>query len=164
MKMIFSERNKIVCGKAPVADCYAAANNLTDVVSLKNYRYATFLIMTGASVNNTSVFSVVAGTSVDGAVNQTVPFKYRKCESGDTFGALTDVAAGSTVALTASKANEMIVIEVDAQEVETAHPGHDCIGLKVANGSATAAQFGAVAVIMSGARYADDKQPSAIID
>jgi len=162
--MMFSERNKIVNGLPPKADAFAAAANLTDVVSLKNYKYATFIILTGVAANNDSAFSVVAGTSVDGTVETTVPFKYRKCVSGDTFGTLTDVAAGSTVALTASKANEMLVIEVDADAVEAAHPGYDCVGLKVADGSNVAAQYGACAIILSGARYADAASPTAITD
>lgn len=162
--MILSERVKVVNGLPPKADAFAAAANLTDIVCLKNYKYATFIILTGASVNNDSVLSVVAGTTVDGTVTTTVPFKYRKCVSGDTFGALTDVAAGATVALTASTAGEMLIIEVDADAVETAHPGYDCIGLKVADGGNVASQLGAVAVVLSGARYADEASPSAIID
>ena len=162
--MILSERLKVVNGLPPKADAFVAAANLTDVVCLKNYKYATFIILTGVTVNNDSVFSVVAGQTVDGTVDQTVPFKYRKCIAGDTFGALTDVAAGSTIALTASKANEMLIIEVDADAVETAHPGYDCIALKVADGGNVAAQYGAIAVVLSGARYADAAQPSAIID
>jgi len=162
--MILSERLKVVNGLPPKADAFAAAANLTDIVSLKNYKYATFIILTGASVNNDSVFSVVAGETVDGTVDQTVPFKYRKCVSGDTFGDLTDVAAGGTVALTASKANEMLIIEVDADAVEEAHPGYDCVGLKVADGSNVAAQYGAIAIVLSGARHADAAQPSSIID
>jgi len=162
--MILSERLKVVNGLPPKADAFVAAANLTDIVSLKNYKYATFIILTGVTAANDSVLSVVAGKTVGGTVDQTVPFKYRKCIAGDTFEALTDVAAGSTVALTISTANQMLIIEVDADAVEGAHPGYDCIGLKVADGSNVAAQFGAIAVVLSGARYADDASPSAIID
>ena len=160
---MFSENFKIVNGLPPVSGSFADAN-LTDIVSLKNYRYATFIILLGVSANNNTAVSVVAGETVGGTVTTTVPFKYRKCVAGDTFGDLTDVAAGSTIALTASKANEMLIIEVDAQAVEGAHPGYDCIGLKTAAGTATATILGACAIIMSGARYADAAQPSAIID
>lgn len=162
--MILSERLKVVNGLPPKADAFAAAANLTDIVCLKNYKYATFIILTGVSVNNDSVLSVVAGQTVDGTVTTTVPFKYRKCVSGDTLGTLTDVAAGATVALTASTANQMLIIEVDAAAVEEAHPGYDCVGLKVADGSNVASQLGAIAIVLSNARYADEASPSAIID
>jgi hypothetical protein len=163
MKMTFIQTHKVVNGKPPVGADHATAN-ITDVVSLKNYRHATFVILTGASADNVSTFAVVAGTTVGGAVNKTVPFKYSKCVTGDTFGALTDVAAGSSVALTASTADQMIVIEVDAQEVETAHPGYDCIALKYTQGNTHASINLAIAVIMSEPRYANDAMPSAIID
>ena len=160
---MFSENFKIVNGLPPVSGSFADAN-LTDIVSLKNYRYATFIILLGASANNNTAVSVVAGETVGGTVTTTVPFKYRKCVAGDTFGDLTDVAAGSAIALTASTANQMLIIEVDAQAVEAAHSGYDCVGLKVIDGGTKAAQIAAVAIIMSGARYADAAQPSAIID
>jgi len=161
--MILSERLKVVNGMPPLSADHATAN-ITDVVSLKNYKYATFIVLTGIAADNVSTLAVVAGTTVGGTVDQTVPFKYRKCVAGDTFGALTDVAAGSSVALTVSTANQMLIIEVDADAVETAHPGYDCIALLYTQGATHAAISMGIAVVLSGARYADAAQPSAIID
>jgi len=159
--MIFSQRNKVVNGMPPLSADHATGN-ITDVVSLKNYKYATFIILTGIAAANVSTFAVVAGKTVGGTVDQTVPFKYRKCVAGDTFGALTDVAAGSSIALSTGVANQMIVIEVDADAVEGAHPGYDCVALLYTQGGTHAAISLGIAVALSGARYAD--VPSAIID
>jgi len=160
---MFSQRNKVVNGFPPLSADHATAN-ITDVVSLKNYKYATFIVLTGVAAANVSTLAVVAGTTVGGTVTSTVPFKYRKCVSGDTFGALTDVAAGSSIALTTGTANQMIIIEVDADAVEGAHPGYDCVALLYTQGATHAAISMGIAVVLSGARYADALQPSAIID
>ena len=158
-----SENIKTVNGTPPICADHSTGN-ITDVVSLKNYRRATFKILTGVSANNESTFAVVAGETVAGTVDQTVPFKYRKCVTGDTWGDLTDVAAGSTVALTDVTANQMLIIEVDAAAVEGAHAGYDCIALLYTQATAHDSICLSIAIDLSGARYSDAAQPSAIID
>lgn len=161
--MIFSERMKVVNGFPPLSADHSTAN-ITDVVSLKNYKYATFIILTGVSASNNSIFTVVSGATVDGTVTTAVPFKYRTCVTGDTWGALTDVAAGSTVALTTTTANQMMIIEVDAAAVEGTTATYDCVALKYTQGGSHAALSMSIAVVLSGARYADAAQPTAIVD
>jgi len=157
---IFSERNKIVNGLSPVADAFATSGE-SDIVSLKDYRHVTFLIMTGISTTADGVVTVLAGSSVSAAATA-ITFKYRACTSGDTLGALTD-ATTSGFAMTASKADSFYAIEVDAAVVAAAGTNYDCVKVKVTEDTDDP-QIANIVAILSEPRYADAAQPSAIID
>jgi len=149
--MIFSDRNKVINGLPPKADAFATAGT-SDVVSMKEYNHATFLIMTGAASNANGVITVEACDDTTPSNTQAIPFKYRKVLSGDTYGDLTD-ATSSGYAMTASAANQYHIIEVDAADLEAGAAGYEYVRVKVTEDT-DAAQYACIVVILSEPRYA----------
>jgi hypothetical protein len=176
MKMIFSERNKIV-NAIPAVDGNDTAI-ASDIVSMKNYRHCTFILTFGvvngsaSASTGTSNESNLIAYKGENVTTCTTAFaaKYRAevTSGGDTLEALTTLPAtgvsmgtGKTLDVTGDKA--IIVVEIDASDLEptVAHPYDTVkIGFRF---SAHSVLLSAVAVL-SQPRYADDKQPSAIIN
>lgn len=160
--MIFSQYNKVVNALEPKADRFDT-NPQSDIVSLKSYRHVTFLIMTGASADNTNTVTVQAGDSVS-SVSTEIVFKYRKIISGDTYGALTAAVAGTGFNFTASTANQYSIVEVDAADVAAAGTDFDCVAVTVTEAGNTTAQVGAIVAILSEPRYPQEGLVTAITD
>ncbi|GAG18717.1 unnamed protein product, partial [marine sediment metagenome] len=53
MADIWSEQNKVINATVPVDDTWNS-NPQSDIVHMENFKWCTFLIMTGASVDNTN--------------------------------------------------------------------------------------------------------------
>lgn len=153
--MIFTEKNLPVMALAPDADRYNT-DPATDVVSLAKYEHATFILFEGAGGTGTVKIEVEECTAADGSGNTAIPFRYRLCETGDTWGALT--AAAATGYTTVAGANKMVAVEIDGDELSEGSPWVRLQLTEVANDPCDAA----VAVIMSGPRYAEDVLPTAI--
>jgi len=156
MSYIWSEKNKVVNAIVPVDDTWNG-NPQSDIVHMENFKWCTFLIMTGASVDNINTVTVHAGLTSTGATTA-IPFRYRSITSGDTYGALTDVAAGSSFAFTASTANQYHIVEVDASDVAAAGTNYDHCAVTVTEAGSATAQLGCVVAVLS-----EPRDPQAVL-
>lgn len=156
----------VVAGIYPGADAFAGGV-YSDVYSLKNYRRATFFVMTGA-IEDAGISNLVTVEACDDAAASNVtavPFKSRTILSSTTVdqpGALTDRAStGYNFAAANAVANAMWVAEVTSDELEANAAGYPFVRLKIAetaNKTITAVVF----VILSEPRYPNSTPVSAI--
>lgn len=147
----------IVAGLYPVADCFAGGV-ATDVISLANYRRATFIVMTGA-IEDTGISNIVtveACTSAAAANNTAMAFRSRVCASSssvDSWGALTARAStGHNFATANAAANVMWMVDVTADEVAAAVSGGQFVRLAIAE-TANKTITAGVICILSEPRY-----------
>ncbi len=166
--MIFSERNKIV--NAYPAINATGATVATDIVSLKYYDHATFIISFG--VCNTSAATTTNLIAYKGedfsTCNTAFIAKYRAelDATADTLGALTTLAAagvsiGSGNTLDIDTGGGFIVVEVDADDLAptTGNP-YDTVRLGMVWASQDTLM--SIVCVLSKPRYADAAGPTAI--
>ena len=168
--MIFSERNKIV-NAYPSKDA-TGATVATDIVSMKNYNHATFIISFGTChTDAATTTNLIAYKGEDVTTcNTAFACKYRAelDATADTLGALTALAT-TGVSLGASNTEDIgtgggfIVVEIDAADLApTAANPYDTVRL----GMVWAAQATQMSIIcvLSQPRWADAAGPTAITD
>ena len=129
---------------------------------MENYKALTFLIHTGASVNNLPTITVYGGETSTGATTA-VAYKYRKMITAVPPAATSDVysdlttATSAGFAISASKAGAMYVIEVDPSTVaagdSTDQTYHHVKLVMTNDGSQAAAQIYGILAILSEPRY-----------
>ena len=168
--MIFSERNKIVNVYASIDA--TGATVATDIVSLKNYNHATFIINFGAchtSAATTTNLIAYKGEDVT-TCNTAFACKYRAelDASADTLGALTALAVtgvslGSGNTLDIDTGGGFIVVEIDAADLAStiANP-YDTVRLGMV--WASQATLMSITCVLSQPRWADAAGPTAITD
>jgi len=155
-------------------------------VALKNYKHASILVIAGAeATQDTTTLYVYAMTSAAGAGAVAIPFNYYYQTAG---GAGNDVLVGNTsvnpnglgpnnapatgLVLSASNwpPNGLIVIEIDANELESAANSsalgdsdgvYSYVGIGL--GAPAAADYATVVAILSGARFGNETSPSATV-
>jgi len=144
---------------APVS--ITAATN-TDVVGLKEYHAAKFLVPCGALAVNLTVTVLKGTTTVPGA-SAAIAFRYRLSSAvgTDTMGAWT-AATTTGVALTASTDDgKMLEILVESSELTpVSGTEYPYVMLTLTPASASACLVSAVAVLEP--RYAQAVPPSAV--
>lgn len=155
MNRLLSEQLKIVKGLLPVADAFAGTKT-SDVVRLDLYGKALFVVFKGAGGTGTSTITIQASAANDGSSPTAIPFKSRRVASGDTAGDVTDQAAAGFT--TTAGADEMYLIEVDAQDCPEGKPWVHLKAVEVADDPVT----GCVLAILGDARYSGETLPSAI--
>ncbi|MES2210966.1 MAG: hypothetical protein V4515_12410 [Chloroflexota bacterium] len=161
-----TEETQIAVGFVP-SDLAAAAQS-GDWVSLKNYDHVAIVLSKAAgAVGEIPTITVQQAQDVAGTGAKGLNFTRIDVKNGaDLFaiGQFTKVtqAAASTYAIAAGNTQVLYVIEFDAQELDKAN-GFDCIRATF-NDVGVTAQLGAVIYILSGARYAGQYPPSAIVD
>lgn len=150
--MIFSDEHKVTMGLSPVADAFAGTV-YSDVVSIKNVRHVTFIVLIGVGTTGTTTFTVQACDDFTPSNSDAVAFKYRKCTTMDTFS--TAVQSATTAGfLSTAGSDQLYIIEVDADAVlaagQAATTPYDAVGcrLKCVEGT-DAAMVGAILVIGS---------------
>lgn len=120
----FLQNHHVVAGLYPVADCFDGGT-ATDIISMENYRRATFIVCTGA-VEDAAISNIVTVDSCDDVSASTttaIAFTYRQCISSstvDTWSAQTAATtSGYNFADHASMgvANAMWFVEVDAADL-----------------------------------------------
>lgn len=154
--MILTEECLVATALQPDADRYAGSP-ATQAYNMKMYDHITFVLMEGAGGAGTATITIEECTSAAGAGNVAIPFKYRLCTTGDTWGALTSIAA--TGYLTIAGANKLVAVEIDAAELSADHP---YVRMQLTVGVATAVDAGVVA-ILSKARYPQAVPVTAIV-
>ena len=145
----YLENNKTIMGVEPKADRFATSQ-ASDVVRATNCTSIVFTVWTGAAADNTNTVVAQSCDNVTPSTATAIPFMYKKVVSGDTEGAVaTAVAAGSSVAMTASTANQYIIVEIDPADVEAAnsHAGDKYCRILVTEAGNNGAQLGSISVI-----------------
>lgn len=121
----FLFNHHIVPAFVPVADAFAGGLT-SEAVSLRDYRRATLLVLTGAieDAGISNLVTIEACTAADGTGNTAMAFKHRVMQYSttvDTWGALTAAAStGYNFALANAVANAVWMAEVTAEEVSAA--------------------------------------------
>ena len=144
----------LVLGVAPV-DIDAGAQT-SDAFKMANYSHATIIIALGVT-GAASTVTVKENTAADGSGATAIAFSYygEATAGGDTTGART--AATSSGFATATTDGIFYIIELDATELSD---GSEWVTVHMSDPGA--ATFGAIVVVLSGARYAEVEAPTAI--
>ncbi len=158
----------IVAGLYPVADAFAAGVD-TDVICVRDYRRATFIVSTGAiedsGISNLVTVNACTDSAKTGAT--AMAFHSRRCLSSttvDTLGALTARTASGHNFATASGgavANNIWIVEVVADEVQAALAGANFVYLTIAE-TADKTITASCVVLLSEARYPQPVPQTAI--
>lgn len=153
----FLADHHIVAALYPVANAFSGGVD-TDVISLRDYRRATFVFSTGAiqdaGISNLITAKACTDNAKTGAT--AIPFRARACQSSttvDTWGAIISATAtGYNFALNNAVANAIWLVEVSAEEASGALAEADFIYLSIAETVAKTITAGAIC-ILSEPRY-----------
>jgi len=141
--------------------------------SMKNYKHASILIASGAeATQDAATITVSLCTTAAGGSPIAIPFNYYFQALGgagnDVLSSIQNAtASGITLAVGDWPPNGLIVIEIDANELEaaTGAPLGGSLGVDsyigVTVGSPAAVDYCCVIVVLSGARYANAQSPTA---
>lgn len=155
--MIFTENHHLVKGLDPVADAFAGTV-YSDIVNMKNFGHATFIIYKGVGATGTSTITVEASDDASGSNVTAIPFRYRAITSGDTAGTLTDATTAGFA--TTAGSSQLYAIEVDAQAM--ADTGYGYLRLKAVE-VVDSPVLGGIAIVLSEPRYASKSIATAIV-
>ena len=144
-----------VKGIDPIANAFAGTV-YSDVFELWGHE-ALFIIYKGVGTTGTSIVTVEACSTIGPAATTAVPFRYRTCTTGDTWGAWTSVA--NTGFLTTAGSSQLYEIRVDAGDVGAA--GYGFVRLKMVESAASAVLGGVLCGVVA-LRYRE--QPQSLID
>lgn len=141
-----------------------------DIVSLKNYgRCAIVLFKAAGTAGDDGLVTVeqVQDVGNTGSNAKALNFTRVDIKQGAQTGigtfTKTDVAAGNTYTnLTLAEAQALIVIDIDANDLDVDN-GYDCVRVSTADVGSNA-QLGAALYLLHEPRYAATPLPSAIID
>jgi hypothetical protein len=163
----------------------SSGSPINPAISMKNYKHASIYVIAGAeATQDATTLYVYLCSSAAGAGAIAIPFNYYYQAAG---GAGNDVLLGNTsvnpngqgpnnapatgLVLSASNwpPNGLIVIEIDANELEAATGGalSGSLGVEsyvgIGLGSPTAVDYACVVATLSGARYANQASPSVTV-
>lgn len=159
----FAQNNKVVNAIVPVADTFATAAE-SDVISIDGCESVVFLVMTGASADNTNVITVLACDNVTPDTETAIVFTVASVVSGDINDSPVATAVGGK-AFTASTANQYYIVEVDPADVEAAnsHAGNRYVRCTVTEAGNAGAQVGCVVGFKHNVFNAQAVLPTAIV-
>lgn len=150
----------------------SSAAPINPAFSMQNYKHASILIILGAeATQDATTLLLYLCNSAAGGSPVAIPFNaYVQAAGGagnDVLGSVINVPkTGLVLSAANAPANGLIVIEIDANELEAATGGAlgGSLGVDsyigVGLGSPAAADFAAVVVVLSGARYSGVASPT----
>jgi hypothetical protein len=155
---LLMERLHIVKGLDPVADAFSTTV-YSDVVNLKQYNRALFIIYKGVGTTGTSTITVQAGSDVSAPPTgaTALPFKYRRINSTDVEAAWTQ--ATTTGFVTTAGSSELYEIEVDSSLTPDAKPYVCLKAVEVADDPV----LGGILIILGDARYESAAKATAVV-
>lgn len=153
--MKIADKIHLVKGLDPVADAYAATV-YSDVVDCQG-EGILFIRYDGVGATGTSTITIEACDDTTPTTTAAVPFIYRTCTTGDTWGSWT--AATTTGFATTAGSSQLYQMYVDGQDL--AAQGYGYARLKMVE-VVDSAIVGAVLVVVCNLRYGE--QPSSLID
>lgn len=156
MSHLLTQKAFVSVALAAAADRYDS-DPATDVYNTKLYGIVTFIIAHGAGATGTVVVTVEECTSIAGAGNTAIPFRFRVGTAAGVLGAFQDaLAAGFTIA---AGADQLAVIEVLATELSATHP---FVRLQLTEGVDDPVSA-AVLAIVGAPSYAEAVMPNATV-
>ena len=153
----------------------SSASPINPAFSMKNYKHATILIIFGAeATQDATTLLLYLCSSAAGANPVAIPFNYYYQAAGgagnDVLGSINNApATGLVLAVGNAPPNGLIVIEIDANELEAATGGAlgGSLGVDsyvgIGFGAPAAADYATVLVVLSGAREAYVGSPSVTV-
>jgi hypothetical protein len=177
MRFVCAELGHVV-NLLPPQNITGGVAQVNPAFKMTGYKHASILVSFGAeAVQLSGTMQVFLVPSVAG-VGIAIPFNYYFQAAGgpgnDVLSSIQNApAAGLTLAVGDAPANGLIVIEIDANELESASGalastvlagsinGDTYISLSIP--SAAAANYAAVTVVLSGARFAYAGSPSVTV-
>ena len=159
----FAQNNKVINAIVPVADTFATAAE-SDVISARGCDSIVFLVMTGASVDNTNVITVLSCDNVTPDTETAIVFTVASVVSGDTNDTPTATATTGK-AFTASTANQFYIVEVDPADIAAANSnaGDAYVRCTVTEAGNAGAQVGCVVGIRVGEHKPQSVLPTGIV-
>lgn len=146
-----------VKGLDPIANAFAGTVR-SDVVRGGNHRSVTFIIYKAVGATGTATITVEANDDVTPSNSRAIPFKYRSCTTGDTWGTLTDATtAGFT---TTAGSSQLYEITVDTDELGDG--GEKYLSLKSVEVVASPV-LGGILILMNDPRIAQATPATAIV-
>ena len=147
----------LVKGLDPVADAFSGTV-YSDVISMKNHNHIDFIIYKGVGATGTSTITVEACDDTTPSNASAVPFHYQAITSGDTAGALTQVA--NTGFVTTAGSSQLYKVSIDAQALLAS--GYEYVRLKAVE-SVDSPVLGGIIACLCEPRYDQAVQSSAIV-
>ena len=101
-------------GLSPASDRFAGTV-YSDIINMENYGKCRFVVIGDTGATGTSTFTVEACDDTTPSNSTAIPFYYAEHSSNDVRGTLT---AATTAGFTcAARANRLITVEVDAEDL-----------------------------------------------
>lgn len=154
----------------------SSGSPINPAISMKNYKHASILVIAGAeATQDATTLYVYLCSSAAGAGATAIPFNYYFQAAGgagnDVLGSINNAPATGLVLSSANwPPNGLIVIEIDANELESSTVGGVLDGslgvdsyVGIGLGSPTAVDYACVTAILSGARYSNVASPSVTV-
>lgn len=126
----------------PAANVFAGVVS-TDIINMKNWQHASFLVQCGIGAVGTATITVEACSDVTPTLTTPIPYYYQECIDGDTFGPIKQAPA--TGFTTAAADNKVYKVEVDDSML--ASTGYGYVRLKSTEVVVGAITGGVVAVL-----------------
>jgi hypothetical protein len=117
--MMMMQESHLVKGLDPIADAFDGTVN-SDVVSMRDYGRARFIIHQGVGATGSSTLTVEACDDVVPTNTTAIAFWSRETLTGDTEGAITRRAAAGFVYTVQS--SKIIEVEVEAKDLPAGKP------------------------------------------
>jgi len=155
-----SQRAHFVAGIYPIAD-FNDGTKYSDVVNMKGYSGATFVVMNGVATGGTASATITMLAGSDAAdpptASTAIPFHYKVITATDVEGPYA-MAATTGFATTAGSAH-MYIIEVEAEELGDTGYNYLCMKFVEAVNDPV---VGSVLIILHRGRYQQDVPATAL--
>ncbi len=143
------ETAHFIKGLDPVADAFSGTV-YSDIVNMKNFAKAAFILCKGVGTTGTSTITVEACDDVSGSNVTAIPFRYRAITSNDTQGALTQATTSGFT--TTAGSSQMYLIEADENAMGAS--GYQYVRLKAVE-VVDSPVLGGIAIALHGKRQSD---------
>jgi hypothetical protein len=152
---VVAQNSHVIQALAPVS---LSGGKTAQAFSMELYQHASILVLLGAQAAQLTSLVVNACTDAAGDNPTAIPFNVFKAETANTdvLGAKTPVTVSGFQP--SATGGIFYVIEIDAAELPQGSP---YVQVVIANGAN--ADYGAIAVILSGGRFDEDQSPSQIL-
>ncbi len=162
-----TEEGQLVVAIVPID--LATGANAGDWVSMKHYTDCDIIVVADAgTAGEDPVLTVTQATAVAGTGSKALAFTRVDSKVGaqtgiGQFTKNVQAAANTYTDAVSGEAENLFVIHVKAEDLDLAN-GFDCIQVSIPDTGATAGKIGCALYWLSGARYAGQFPPSAIVD